>query len=376
MICNKFSGLRLSALGMGCMRLPTKGSYAEIDMERTAEMIGYAMSRGVNYFDTAWGYHDGHSEGAVGEILSHYPRESYYLASKFPGYDLGNMDKMEEIFEEQLRRCKTEYFDFYLFHNVCELNIDAYLDPSYGILDYLMKQKENGRIRHLGFSTHASFDTFRRFLDAYGYAMEFCQIQLNWLDWDFQDARAKVEYLNEIGMPIWVMEPVRGGRLCTLAPKYENMLRSLSPQRSMPEWAFRYLQTVPGVTLTLSGMSNFDQLKENIAVFEEHKPLNEPEMQALYDISHEMTRKNTLPCTACRYCTEKCPMELDIPRIIELYNEHTYTDGGFIAPMAMDAFPSEKKPSACLGCRACEAVCPQNIKISEMMRDFASKLKA
>ena len=182
MIYNDFKGLRLSALGLGCMRLPcVNGDNSVIDMQAAEQMVAYAMEKGVNYFDTAWGYHSGRSEPAMGELLSKYPRESFYLASKFPGYDVSNMDKVEEIFEKQLKRCKTDYFDFYLFHNVCEKNIDGYLDEKYGIYEYLMKQKKNGRIKHLGFSTHGSLSTIRRFLDAYGDAMEFCQLQVNWL---------------------------------------------------------------------------------------------------------------------------------------------------------------------------------------------------
>ncbi len=375
MVYSNFGEIKLSMLGMGCMRLPTNGSYGKIDMAATQEMVDYAISCGVNYFDTAWGYHEGNSEIAMGKALSEYDRESFYLASKFPGYDLSNMDKVEEIFEAQLKKCGVEYFDFYLFHNVCELNINEYLDPKYGIYDYLIEQKRNGRIKHLGFSTHAGDDAFKRFLDAYGNDMEFCQIQLNWLDWDFQNAKNKVEILNSMNIPIWVMEPVRGGKLCTLAPKYEKMLKSIAPDRKLPEWSFRYLQSIEGVTVTLSGMSNFEQLKENISTYESVKPLTEKEIEVLYKISYEMTHKEALPCTACRYCTEKCPKELDIPRIIEFYNEHVYTDGGFIAPMAMESFPPEKRPSACIGCRACETVCPQNIKISEMMSDFVLKLK-
>ncbi len=375
MYYNNYGEIKLSALGMGCMRLPTNGGYENIDIDLTAEMVEYAMEKGVNYFDTAWGYHNGRSESVMGEILSKYPRDKYYLASKFPGYDLANMGKVEEIFEEQLKKCRTDHFDFYLFHNVCEMNIDAYLDPKYGIYDYLMEQKKNGRIKHLGFSTHANTETFKRFLDAYGDDMEFCQIQLNWLDWDFQDAKSKVEILNSLSIPIWVMEPVRGGKLCSLSPKYEAMLKKHSKERSAAEWAFRYLQTIPGVTVALSGMSNIEQLKENINTYAEEKSLNAAEMQTLADISSDITSKSALPCTACRYCTEKCPIELDIPRIIELYNEHVYTEGGFIAPMAMEAIDSGKRPNACLGCRACEAVCPQNIKISEMMSDFSERLK-
>ena len=183
MVTKKFQDLELSALGLGTMRLPViDGDDSKIDEEKTAEMVAYAMEHGINYYDTAWGYHDGQSETVIGRILGKYPRDSYFLATKFPGYDLANMDKVEAIFEEQLKKCGVEYFDFYLFHNVCEMNIDAYLDPKYGIFDYLLKQKENGRIRHLGFSAHANCDIMKRFLDAYGEHMEFGQIQLNWID--------------------------------------------------------------------------------------------------------------------------------------------------------------------------------------------------
>lgn len=333
------------------------------------------MEKGVNYFDTAWGYHNGNSERVMGEVLGEYPRESYYIASKFPGYDLSNMGKVEEIFEAQLKKCGVEYFDFYLFHNVCELNIDAYLDEKYGIYEYLMLQKKNGRIRHLGFSVHGTLKTMKRFLDAYGKDMEFGQIQLNWLDWKMQNAKAKVEMLNSLNIPIWVMEPVRGGKLAALEAEYENKLKKMRPEATVVEWAFRFLQSVPTVTVTLSGMSDMEQLKQNIDIYKYDKPLTENEIGALFDVARSMTAKSTLPCTACRYCTAHCPTELDIPSLIELYNEHTYSGGGFLAPMAIDALPEDKKPSACLGCRACEAVCPQNIKISEMMADFAEKLK-
>ena len=178
MIYKPFQDLKRSALGLGCMRQPWHGETdAEIDVPKTKEMLAYAMAHGVNYYDTAWGYHYGNSETVMGELLRDYPRDSFYLATKFPGYDLSNMDKVAEIFETQLKKLQVDYFDFYLFHNVCELNIEQYLDPQYGILDYLLKQKANGRIRHLGFSVHGSNDTLRRFLDAYGKHMEFCQIQ-------------------------------------------------------------------------------------------------------------------------------------------------------------------------------------------------------
>lgn len=376
MIYKKYQDLELSALGMGAMRLPVMdGDDAKIDEKAAAEMIAYAMEKGINYYDTAWGYHNGNSEIVMGKILNQYPRESYYLATKFPGYDLSNMDKVEEIFEKQLEKCKVTYFDFYLFHNVCEMNINAYLDEKYGIFEYLMKQKENGRIRHLGFSAHGSYEVMKRFLEAYGEHMEFCQIQLNYLDWSFQDAKAKVELLKEYHIPVWVMEPLRGGKLAKLSQEDTSKLKALRPDEDTPAWAFRFLQTIPEVTMVLSGMSNFEQLKDNINTFEEDKPLDEKEMEALLSIADGMLN-GRVPCTACHYCVSHCPQGLDIPNLLELYNEHVFTGGGFIAPMALMAVPEEKHPSACIGCRSCEAVCPQQIKISEIMADFSNKLNA
>ena len=376
MIYRNFHGIKLSNLGMGTMRLPiANGKYDEIDEKATAEMVEYALKNGVNYFDTAWGYHDGMSEIAVGKALSKYPRESFYLATKFPGYDLSNMDKVEEIFEKQLEKCGVEYFDFYLFHNVCEMNIDAYLDPKYGIDKFLTEQKKNGRIRHLGFSVHGCYDVMKRFLDAYGDHMEFCQIQLNWVDWDFQDAKLKVELLNKLNIPVWVMEPLRGGKLANLDKECESELKKLRPDEEIPAWSFRYLQGIKGVTVILSGMSNMEQLQKNIETFKTDKPLNDKENAALDDIAKKLLN-SSLPCTSCRYCTSHCPQGLDIPKLIEIYNEHSFTGGGFIAPMLLGTFQEEKKPSACVGCRSCEAVCPQQIKISEAMKDFCEKLKA
>lgn len=375
MIFKDFQDIKISGLGMGAMRLPlVDGIYANIDQKETDRMVEYAMERGINYYDTAWGYHDGMSEVAIGKALSKYPRDNYYLATKFPGYDLSNMDKVEKIFEEQLKKCGVEYFDFYLIHNVCEMNIDAYLDPKFGIFDYLMKQKENGRIRHFGFSAHGSYDVMKRFLKAYGDQMEFCQIQLNYLDWILQDAKAKVELLEEYNLPVWVMEPLRGGSLCKLSDENVAKLNLLRPDEKVPAWAFHFLMSIPSVTVILSGMSNFEQLVENINTFDKEQPLTEVERDTLLGIADEILKKKILPCTACRYCTSHCPKELDIPSLINLYNEHNFSDGGFIAPMALMALPEEKKPSACIGCRNCEKVCPQQIKISEAMRDFTKKL--
>ncbi len=247
MVYRDFQGIRLSALGMGAMRLPAiNGNDADIDAVAAEEMVDYAIKQGVNYFDTAWGYHDGKSELVMGKALNRYPRDSFYLATKFPGYDLSNMPKVKEIFEEQLKKCGVEYFDFYLFHNVCEMNIDAYLDDGkYGIYSYLMEQKRKGRIRHLGFSAHGSREVIKRFLEAYGKDMEFCQLQINYVDWTFQDAKAKAELLDEWKIPVWVMEPLRGGRLARLSEGDMEKLKALRPDEETPAWAFRFLQSLP-----------------------------------------------------------------------------------------------------------------------------------
>ena len=203
MVYRNFQDIKLSGLGFGAMRLPViDGDDSNIDKPKAFEMVDKAMSEGINYYDTAWGYHNGNSEIVMGEALAKYPRESFYIATKFPGYDLSNMSKVKEIFEKQLEKTGMEYFDFYLFHNVCEMNINQYLDPKFGIFDYLIEQKKNGRIKHLGFSCHGEMETLKRFIDAYGEHMEFCQIQLNYLDWKFQDAKAKVALLNEKGIPV------------------------------------------------------------------------------------------------------------------------------------------------------------------------------
>ena len=375
MIYKEFQGLKLSALGMGCMRLPVlDGDDARIDESAAAEMVDLAMASGVNYYDTAWGYHDGNSELVLGRALAKYPRESFYLADKFPGYDLSNMDKVEEIFEKQLEKCQVDHFDFYLFHNVCEMNIDAYLDPKYGIYDYLMEQKKNGRIRRLGFSCHGALPVLRRFLEAYGKDMEFCQLQVNYIDWAFQDGKEKVALLEQYHIPVWVMEPLRGGRLARLSEAEAAPLKEMRPDETIPAWAFRFLQSLPQVVVTLSGMSDLEQMKANLATFETERPLTETEMDRLLQLAGGMVSKSALPCTACHYCTSHCPQGLDIPGLLALYNEHAFTGGGFIAPMALSALPQDKWPSACIGCGSCAAVCAQQLKIADAMAAFSKML--
>lgn len=371
MFYTDFQGKKLSALGFGTMRLPVLENGA-IDEAQVADMVQYALDNGVNYFDTAYPYHASMSEIVIGRVLGKYPRDSFYLATKYPGHQISDHYDPKAVFEEQLQKCGVEYFDFYLLHNVYENSLQTYLDPRWNIVDYFKEQKRLGRIKHLGFSCHGSVDCMKRFLDAVGEDMEFCQIQLNWLDWTLQDAKAKVELLNERRIPIWVMEPVRGGRLCSLSEKDEAMLKSLRPNESIPAWSFRFLQDVPGVTMTLSGMSNLAQMRENIRTFEESKPLNPEEHGALMAIAEGM--KNSVPCTSCRYCAEQCPMGLDIPLMMATCSELRFTPTINVA-MRLEGLPPEKQPSACIGCGACAQMCPQKIDIPGVMAELSDTLK-
>lgn len=377
MIYRDFKGEKLSLFAMGTMRLPViDGDDARIDEDAARAMFDYALEHGVNYFDTAWGYHGGTSELVTGRALARHPRESFNIASKFPGYDLSNMGKVEEIFAKQLEKCQVEHFDFYLVHNVCESNIDTYLDDErYGTVSYLKKMRDEGRIRHLGFSCHGQMDVLERFLEAYGADMEFCQLQLNYLDWTFQDAKGKMELAGRYDLPIWVMEPLRGGQLARLTDEQFAPLKAMRPDETQVGWALRFLQSLPEVTTVLSGSSSLEQMAENIALFEEEHPLSAEETEALLGVADDMVRSNVLPCTACRYCTSHCPVGLDIPMLLALYNEHKLTNGGFIAPMMLGTLPEDERPAACIGCGTCSSVCPQQIDIPTAFADFAAMLE-
>ncbi len=370
MMMNEACGERLSRLGFGCMRLPQTPEKA-IDEHELRRMMDYAIAHGVNYFDTAWPYHSGLSEPAVGKILADYPRDAWFLADKFPGHQIAASYYPADIFEEQLKKCGVEYFDFYLLHNVYENSFGVYTDPKWDILNYFLEQKRLGRIRHLGFSSHARPDTLEKFLDCAGNSMEFCQIQLNYLDWTLQDAKAKYDLLTARGIPVWVMEPLRGGRLASLPEADEGRLKALRPEESAAAWGFRWLQNLPNVKVVLSGMSSFGQMADNVRTFSSGRPQTPEEAALLSEIAEGL--KNALPCTRCRYCCEGCPMQLDIPMLIHAYNDMKFS-GSMTVPMQMDALPEDKKPSACIGCGACAAVCPQKIDIPGALAEFADRL--
>ena len=372
MIYNDFQDKKLSRLGFGAMRLPLlSAANDDIDEAQVCEMVRYAMEHGVNYFDTAYPYHGGVSEVVLGRALKQFPRESFYLATKYPGHQISKSYDVKAVFEEQLKKCGVEYFDFYLLHNVYEKSIDVYRDPKWGIVDYLLEQKKNGRIKHLGFSTHGKLANMRQFLDEYGEPMEFCQIQLNYLDWTLQEAKDKYDLLTERGIPVWVMEPLRGGKLAKLSDADEARLKAMRPDEGVPAWAFRYLQGLDNVKMILSGMSNMEQMVQNVATFADHKPLNAAELTAIYEVAEGL--KNAVPCTACRYCCDGCPMGLNIPDLISTYNDARVAATMNIT-IAIEALPEDKRPSACIGCGACTKVCPQNIDIPTVMSDFTELL--
>ena len=376
MYYNDFKGLKLSALGMGNMRLPVLDDEKHsIDEETTARMLDYCLANGINYFDTAWPYHDGNSEIVVGKILSKYPRDSFYLATKYPTFDKSYFSRYEEVFNKQLEKCQVDHFDFYLLHNIGSHNMQYFMDPELGgkTIEYLVKQKEEGRITHFGFSTHASNADFVKFLDTYGEYMEFCQIQLNWFDWDYQEAKFKVAELNKRNIPIWVMEPIRGGKLISFTEPYMDELKAIRPDDKITDWCFKYLRTIPGVTMILSGMSNEEQLRENIESFNNDDKLTEDEVNVIYGIKEKILQAKMIPCTACRYCTSICPMELDIPRLIEIYNDDMIADYAFQTPTSIKNLGEGKGPTDCIQCRQCETQCPQEFAIPDILADLAQR---
>lgn len=371
MIYQEFQGKQLSLLGFGAMRLPTLEN-GKIDEALVKEMTRYAIDNGVNYFDTAYPYHEGESEIVMGRILSEYPRDSYYLADKYPGHQiLSTGYNPAEIFEEQLVKCGVDYFDFYLLHNVNEKSMETYLDPQWDILGYFKKQKELGRIKHLGFSAHAQTKGLEEFLNACGNDMEFCQLQINYLDWTLQNGKDKYDLLKKWNIPVWVMEPVRGGKLAKLDASYETKMKALRPDESIAAWSFRFLQELSDIKMILSGMSNMEQMMDNIKTFENYKPLSDDEHLLLNEIAKSMS--GDVPCTACRYCCDGCPKGLDIPMLLNTYN-NICVSPAITVTMLIENLPEDKKPSNCINCGKCSRTCPQNIDIPTVLKSLDEKV--
>jgi len=388
-IYNDFKGIKLPALGVGGMRLPTVKPSDAVCEKTVAEMVEYAFKNGINYFDTAFFYHAGESEKVLGRVLKNYPRESWYLADKFPGNFMEIKDgKLEldvtpmgmtartyntpkEIFEHQLETCGVEYFDFYMLHQVSESTYDLYTDEKVGIVNYLVEEKKAGRIKHLGMSSHGRYETIDKFLTKYGEHIEYVMIQLNYLDWTLQEAGKKYEVLKKHNKPVFVMEPVRGGLLAAPGAEAEVILKKARPNDTPVTWAFRFLQSLPEVVITISGMSNMAQMIENVSFYEKSDPTSESEKALLQQVVDGMA--SFVPCTSCRYCCGACPVKLDIPMLIATYNEANHGVSWYVRDV-LESLAADKQPQACTACGACNPLCPQDIDIPDTFKKFCDLL--
>lgn len=358
-------GDSVSLLGYGCMRFPTTPD-GKIDRELSLKMIDYAYQNGVNYYDTAYMYHEGESEPFMGEALSRYPRDSYYVATKFPIWmemDFSTEKSISDIFEEQLAHLGGEYIDFYLIHGLNEKMLDKMLKRH--VLDVIEKKRAEGKIRHLGFSFHDKPEILEQCVACHKW--DFVQIQLNYYDWEFQNAKRQYEILVENNLPCIVMEPVRGGTFANFAPDINKLFTDARPNDSIASWAVRYAATLPNVMTVLSGMSTIEQVKDNVKTLSHFEPLTEKEY-ALIDKALEAHKALTMiPCTGCRYCMD-CPAGVDIPKIFSVYNGAKFN--GRMADFYRDIKQLDPSclPEHCIECGLCASHCPQGIRIPEELK--------
>lgn len=379
----KDTGDQISLLGFGCMRFPRLyEDKQDIDYARSEAMIDYAYSKGINYFDTAYVYHEGTSENFIGHALKKYPRESFYLADKMPGWLLKNLADGKRIFEEQLEKCQVDYFDFYLCHSVGK-SVEGFAEQyeKTEVLAYLQREKQEGRIRRLGFSFHGAPQVLEQLVDRHPW--DFVQIQLNYLDWDMQNAKRQYEILAQRGIPCIVMEPVRGGSLCNLCEESIRILHEERPDRSLASWAIRFAASLPNVMTVLSGMSAMEQVRDNIETVTEFEPLTAREHKVLEAAVSAYLKKGTIPCTGCRYCMD-CPMGVDIPKVFALYNQcaasnhlpisfgdkENYEKNLRIFLETYHTLPEKNRAEHCAACGQCMKHCPQSIEIPDRMREI------
>ena len=360
MFYHEFKGTRISALGFGVMRLPTDPQDPDrFDRIQGEKIIDRAVELGVNYFDTAHIYQKTDSEKFLGEVLKKYPRDSYCLATKFYG---SRKRDIRETFFAQLERLQTDYVDFYLLHSLDEETFELYTDRSLDYLSFLQQMRAEGRIRHLGFSTHASPELLEKFLACYD-GFDMALMQLNYVDWELLDARGQYEVLTRHNIPVWVMEPLKGGRLATLNEAACDILKTAEPERSIPSWGFRWLMGLPNVRTVLSGMGSIEMVEDNCGVFHEHKPLDPAEAELLEKARAAFIDDLGVPCSGCRYCCDDCPEQLNIPLLIQAYNEKRISGKTW----RVNGLESAKGPEHCIGCGACMEHCPQKINIPEVM---------
>lgn len=359
--------LTIPLLGFGMMRLPMKDG--KIDYEHGKKMVARAFEAGVNYFDTAFMYHGGASEKFVGDVLSQYPRDSYYLASKLPVWMAKDAADMNRIFEEQRKRCQTEYFDFYMLHALDRGKWDTV--KRYKAYEFVMKKKEEGKVRHVGFSFHDKPEVLKEIAAAHPW--EFAQIQLNYLDWENYRSREQYEILAAAKIPIIVMEPLRGGALAKLNPAAVNLLKSRAPQASPASWAMRYVGSFPEVITILSGMSADWQLEDNIKTFSPFVPLSDADRDVLATALAAYRKQLAVPCTGCAYCLP-CPVGVAIPTVFAQYNQLKVSGKRAELDRAFAAMPPSARPEACVKCNKCVKACPQHIDVPAELEKIVKAL--
>ena len=366
------SGEEISLLGFGTMRLPVvKADSQEIDEVKAFEMFDHALAHGINYFDTAYGYHDGQSEIVVGKALARHPRESFFLADKMPSWLVQTESDTERIFHEQLKKCQVEYFDFYLAHNMTAGKIDRLEDLK--IYEFLVKMRDAGKIRHLGFSFHDSPAVLAKCLKRFDW--EFGQIQLNYIDWTEQDAQGQYELLRDAGLSVSIMEPIRGGALAApaLPEEVAKVFSDAAPELSPIQWTLYFAGAPENVYTVLSGMSSMDQLRENIEFMSNFRTLTDTENAVIPDALLAWKMGSPIPCTGCRYCMP-CPMGVDIPKSLSILNNYRRKKASWTFLQEMNMLDPSKLPHYCVGCRRCESVCPQKIEVSSHMEEMTEML--
>jgi predicted aldo/keto reductase-like oxidoreductase len=365
---------KMPKFGFGLMRLPEKDGV--IDHEQVCRMVDKYMEAGLNYFDTAYVYHGGRSEVAAREALvKRYDRDKFMLATKLPAWELKKPEDIERVFNEQLERAGVDYFDFYLLHSIEDgNNYDTYV--KYNCFDGGVKKKEEGKIKHFGFSFHGSPELLEEILDKHP-EVEFVQIQLNYLDRTNPVVRSQrlYEILHERNIPIIVMEPVRGGMLANMAPEIEAKFKARQPEKSVASWALRFVGSLPGVMTILSGMSTESQMDDNLKTFTSFEPLAEDEMAIIDEVTADILSIPQIGCTACKYCCDGCPQHISIPDVFRTINTlRRYPDDWRSKNFYSGLVQRSGRASDCIGCGQCESVCPQHLPIIQLMREAAEIL--
>ena len=357
----KFKDLSVPLLGFGCMRLPMRGE--EVDMNELEKMVEYAMQHGANYFDTAYMYVDGKSETAMGKVLSNYNREDIILADKSPAMYMKSKDDVKRIFEEQLKKCKTDYFDFYMVHNINKNTIDNY--RNFEMFNQLNEFKKQGLVKYVGFSFHGTPEMLREVAPEHPW--DFAQLQINYLDWDVVKAHEQYDIVQAQKIPVTVMEPLRGGGLVNLSEKAAAKLKELYPDTTPAAFGLRWAASRSNVITVLSGMSNLKQMQENIQTFIDYKDMTEAEIKAADEIAKIIQSQGEINCTACKYCTEVCPRGINIPAAFALYNQYKVTNNKGIFSMYYSTLGESEKPDKCIKCGLCNKNCPQSLDIPNLL---------